>query len=424
MGVTATQPEQVAPGKWAYTINLPRAADGRYPKRQVTVHCLNEQGKPLGTRAGRKLADEDRAEKMRTVNESRCKDPRKLTFAVLAQRWLDAEEAETQEPLQPVTLEFYRINLERYVLPSIGQRIAAELAPADVTALLAKYAHLSKSSRKHLKATVSAVCGWAVDERLMDWNPAQSARRKSRRKRQSAVAAERERPEFCTWDPDEIAKAVALACGRLVLLPLMFGGWCGLRRGEVCGLRWEDIDLEAGTVSVSRAVEQLQGGELHVSPPKSEAGYRTVPMPDALCETLRQHRAVQKGLALKSRPGKPWNPLGYVVTTLDGRPVKPRNLSSAWAEFCRVKKLRAIRYHDLRHSWVTDLLLRQGESPAVVARLAGHSDPYYLIRTYCHSDAKMHKDAGIRQNERVTAAMEKVSRLSRDVVRPLREAAG
>ena len=183
MGVTATQPEQIAPGKWRFTINLPRDANGGYPKQQVTVDCLDGKGKPLGKREGRKMADEDRAEKMRAINESRCKDARKLTFATLAQRWLDAEESETQEPLQPVTLEFCRINLDRYVLPTIGQRLAIDLAPADVTALLAKYAHLSKSTRKHLKATVSAVCGWAVDERLLDWNPAQSARRKSRRKR-------------------------------------------------------------------------------------------------------------------------------------------------------------------------------------------------------------------------------------------------
>ena len=86
-----------------------------------------------------------------------------------------------------------------------------------------------------------------------------------------------------------------------------------------------------------------------------------------------------------------------------------------------------LRYHDLRHSFATDLILRQHVDVNVVSELLGHADPAITITLYVHADDRMHKRAGMRQNKRVTAALAKAeqdSRLIRDNVKPLRRAVG
>lgn len=408
-------------GKWRLTINLePEAvlddagkpvqdARGkprlRYPKTSKDVQAT-----------GKRDAERERDKWIAELEAHDCTDPNRLTFALMAERWLAAVKHE----IQPVTLDFYQGNLTRHLLPVIGHRIAAEVKPADLSALYAeKRETMAEKSVKHMHTTARAAYSWAVEVELQDRNPAVLVNRRRR-----GNAGPREQREYTTWTPDEIARAVQAAHGQLVYLPLMLAGWCGLRRGEVCGLRWDDIDFKAGTVSVCRSLEQA-GSVLHVAPPKTASGARTVPMPDALVAALKAHHALYAGLRV--RHGGAWNPEGYIMATGRGTPVKPSNLSSAWADFCKRKGLGHLRYHDLRHSFATDLILRQHVDVNIVSELLGHADPAITITLYVHADDRMHKRAGMRQNKRVTAALAKAeqdSRLIRDNVKPLRRAVG
>jgi len=408
-------------GKWRLTINLePEAVLGdagkpvqdargkprlRYPKTSKDVQAT-----------GKRDAERERDKWIAELEAHDCTDPNRLTFALMAERWLAAVKHE----IQPVTLDFYQGNLTRHLLPVIGHRIAAEVKPADLSALYAeKRETMAEKSVKHMHTTARAAYSWAVEVELQDRNPAVLVNRRRR-----GNAGPREQREYTTWTPDEIARAVQAAHGQLVYLPLMLAGWCGLRRGEVCGLRWDDIDFKAGTVSVCRSLEQA-GSVLHVAPPKTASGARTVPMPDALVAALKAHHALYAGLRV--RHGGAWNPEGYIMATGRGTPVKPSNLSSAWADFCKRKGLGHLRYHDLRHSFATDLILRQHVDVNIVSELLGHADPAITITLYVHADDRMHKRAGMRQNKRVTAALAKAeqdSRLIRDNVKPLRRAVG
>ena len=105
-----------------------------------------------------------------------------------------------------------------------------------------------------------------------------------------------------------------------------------------------------------------------------------IPIPDALAEYLRQHRAYR---AVWAPRGDGWNAEGYVLVTGRGTPVKPNNLSSAWRDFCRRKGLDAIRLHDLRHSFATDLIFVQHEPLNLVAELLGHADPAITASSTC-----------------------------------------
>ena len=369
--------EELRRGEWLLTANLePTVRNGRrhYPRKfkRVEVSCQTK-------------ADAALRKWLRELEQYNCVDPGTLTFGAMADRWLAAEAAETVDPITPATIAFYRSNLTRYINPTIGHRIAAEIGPADLSALYGeKREQLSQSGLRHMKATISAAYSWAIESELQDRNPALTTRRRRNRARRRPADA----PAYVTWDQDQIAAAVHLAVGQRVYLPLMFGAWCGLRRGEVLGLRWDDVDLNAGTVSVNRSLEQVDAA-LHVAPPKTDAGYRTLSMPDALVDALRAHRAVFDGLRL--RHGGKWNPEAYIVVTGRGTPIKPRNLSSAWSDFCRRKGLVKLRYHDLRHSFATDLLLRQGVDVRIVSERLGHADPAITLRLYVHPNEKMHK---------------------------------
>ena len=400
-------------GKWRLTVNLePEAVQDargdlklRYPKTSKDVQAT-----------GKRDAERQRDKWIAELETHDCTDPNRLTFADMSARWLAAVKHE----IQPVTLDFYQGNLTRHLLPVIGHRIAAEVKPADLSALYAeKRETMAEKSVRHIHTTARAAYSWAVEVELQDRNPAALVNRRRRGK-----AGPREQRHYTTWNPDEIARAVRAARGQLVYLPLMLAGWCGLRRGEVCGLRFEDIDLEAGTLSVCRSMEQA-GRFLHVAPPKTESGQRTLEMPDALVDALAAHEALYDGL--RQRHGREWTPEGYVLATGRGTPVKPSNLSSAWADFCKRKDLGHLRFHDLRHSVATDMLMRQHIDVKIVSEFLGHADPGITLSLYVHTDEKMRKRAAMRQNRRVTAAVAKAeqdSRLIRDNVIPLRRAVG
>lgn len=377
------------------------------------------------------------------IEQHRCCDPTRLTFAELSRRWLEDVKAD----IQPVTVDFYAGNLRRHLVPVLGPMVASEVHPSDLKALYAakrephpvldetgrpvldsngeaKLQVMSEKSIKHMHATVRACYSWAVEVELLDRNPAMLISGRRRKGRRQIERPEDRRGHVAkTWDPDEIAHAVVLARGQLVCVPLMLAGRCGLRRGEVCGLRWDDVDLGAAILRVSASQEQI-GRELFLAPPKSQAGYRTLDMPEALVAELRGLRLVHDGLRLRSAA---WNPDGYVLVPRRGTPIKPANLSSAWASFCRRKGLDHLRFHDLRHSYVTDMRLRQNQPEETVAALAGHSDPATTKSIYSHPDDKMRRDVGARQKARVAAAMAKAVRDSgrvRDVVAPLPRSIG
>jgi len=164
---------------------------------------------------------------------------------------------------------------------------------------------------------------------------------------------------------------------------------------------------------------------LHVAPPKTARGERTLLMPDALMEALKVHEALYDGL--RRRHGKEWNPEAYVLSTGRGAPLKPSNLSSARTDFCERKDLERLRFHDLRHSVVTDMLMRQHVDVKIVSEFLGHANPAITLSLYVHTDEKMRKRAAMRQNRRVTAAVaiaEQNSQVIRKNVIPLRRAVG
>jgi integrase len=154
----------------------------------------------------------------------------------------------------------------------------------------------------------------------------------------------------------------------------------GLRRGELLGLRWEDMDLDGSKLEVVQTLQRV-GGSLRLVPPKTEDSARTVPLPPVCVHALREHKKRQFSERSKAWPD--WEDHGLVFTSRRGTPIEPDNLRRSWSEIRSKAGLGATRFHDLRHTCVT-LLLDLGTPPHVVREIVGHSAIEVTMTIYAH----------------------------------------
>jgi integrase len=176
----------------------------------------------------------------------------------------------------------------------------------------------------------------------------------------------------------------------------------GLRRGEVLGLKWEDIDLEARTLTVRRhVVRTKQAGRAIREGAKTRAGERTIVLPQLLVQALRRHQARQFEDRLLA--GARWlgpsyvdrKPTGYVFTSTVGTVMEPRRVNAYFSRACERAGLSEHTFHGLRHDFGS-LLLAAGVPPRVVQEMLGHANPYITMGRYQHVPDELQRDAADR----------------------------
>ncbi|VVJ22673.1 Integrase [Amycolatopsis camponoti] len=182
------------------------------------------------------------------------------------------------------------------------------------------------------------------------------------------------------WTPDQVGRFLDHAEGHPYYVLLHLIAYRGLRRGEACGLPWWDVDLAAGSITITTAFVQV-GWKAEFGEPKSEASGRTVALDSASVEVLRAQRRRQE--ALRQLAGADWVEQGIVCTEPDGRPLQPAKLSDAFHVIAEAAGLPPVRLHDLRHGAAT-LMLAAGADLKVVQELLGHSSITITADTYTH----------------------------------------
>jgi integrase len=215
-----------------------------------------------------------------------------------------------------------------------------------------------------------AVLAYGAERRELSHNVAASMKK-----------APRVRSEMKTYTPDEIRRVLRCADedrnGHLWYLALS-----GLRRAEVAGLKWDDVDLDAGTLTVARNRVQAGAGNVIENAPKTLSSCRTLPLDDGLVTVLKRASAryAQERLSL----GAAHTDSGYVAVNEIGEPYTPDTLTRMWLRLVEAAGVRRIRLHDARHSCGTALHLR-GVPLAVIAKWLGHADASVTARIYAHS---------------------------------------
>jgi integrase len=153
-----------------------------------------------------------------------------------------------------------------------------------------------------------------------------------------------------------------------------------LRKGELLGLRWCDIDFGNATLTICQALQRV-GGRLVLVDPKTALSRRVVPVPMPTLAALRAHRTRQRADRLAA--GSAWRDTGLVFTTHRGGPLEPRNVNRSWYAVRSRAGLDATRLHDLRHSCAS-FLLAAGASPRTEMKTLGHSQIGLTMNTYTH----------------------------------------
>lgn len=167
----------------------------------------------------------------------------------------------------------------------------------------------------------------------------------------------------------------------------------GLRQSEALGLRWADVDLANGALSVRRGLHRVGGQGLVYEEPKADRSRRTVALPEQLVEALRAHRAAQ--LEERIAAGSLWQDHDLVFAQANGRPIERKSDWRAWKALLREADVREVRLHDGRHTAAT-LLLTEGVHPRVVMEVLGHAQMRTTTDTYSHVMPALGRDAAER----------------------------
>ncbi|MHA4848518.1 tyrosine-type recombinase/integrase [Rhodococcus sp. MSC1_016] len=189
-----------------------------------------------------------------------------------------------------------------------------------------------------------------------------------------------EQNEMNTWEPEEVERFLEHTRDDQYA-HAWFLALCGLRRGEISGLRWRDIDLDAQTLTVATSRVSF-GQTISEGGPKSRRSARTLPMPDDLVGSLKAARKRQAADRLLL--GGAWADTGYVVVDREGNPPTPNTLTYWWGRSVKLAGVRPIRLHDARHTCGTLMHLRHVPI-AVIAAWLGHASAAFTMSIYVHS---------------------------------------
>ena len=164
----------------------------------------------------------------------------------------------------------------------------------------------------------------------------------------------------------------------------------GMRRGELLGLRWSDIDFDNQRLTIRRTLQRIKGQGLVEMPTKTDTSDRRIPLSPPCIKVLKDHMHYQQ--AERDRAGDRWKDSGYVFTTSLGTPLDPQHVTQNIKTLCDRASVRPIRFHDLRHTCAT-LLIETGVPLITVKELLGHANIAITANIYTHTRLPHQADA-------------------------------
>jgi integrase len=301
--------------------------------------------------------------------------------------------------VSPRSHERYAEIARKNIAPLLGGLGLMKLQPAHISQAYTKAltsgrrdgsGGLSPRTVTHMHRVLREALQQAVRWQLLARNPADAVKPPKVERRQMSVL-----------DADATAGLIEAARATTLFVPILLGVRCGMRRGEVVALRWRNVDLERGQISVVASAEQTDQG-VREKEPKNGKG-RTVVLSATEVEELRSHRVqqAQRLLALGVRLSDDH----HVVARADGQALQPRSLTHAFVKFARAHGFQ-IRLHDLRHSHATHMLA-SGVHPKIAQERLGHSSVGITLDLYSHVLPGMQAEAVNRVDAMLRDALDR-----------------
>lgn len=351
---------------WYFILDQPRGADGR--RRQLRRGAFQTKAEAAAARA-QLMTDFNQGTYVRETRES---------VSTFLDRWLEVR----RPNLKATTFESYRQLIGSHITPKIGGLRLADLNAETPNRF---YSHLLTDGRLNgaggglstrttrychtiLRAALKDAVRWkAVSQNVADYAdppPSRSAR------------------EMTVWDAATLRAFLAHVRDDRHYGLWLLAATSGMRRGELCGLRWRDVDLDRAYLAVTQSVV-LVGAEVRISTPKTTKSRRAIALDEATVEALRAHRQRQIEARLSVEAEGFDFTSDLVFPGMDGGPIRPEIVGDAFRRLTKEAGLPVIRLHDLRHTYAS-IALALGVNPKVVSERLGHSDVRITLSVYSH----------------------------------------
>jgi integrase len=372
LGQRCPKLRQAKHGSWSYVAELPAGPAGTRRQRRCGGFPSRREAQDALDGLRRQIAAGD-----------------DVTASLTVGQWLD-EWIAGKRRLRPNTARSYRGYIDLYLKPHLGHLPLDRLRVGHVAAMFAaieagnseRRRSVGPATMQRIRATLRAALNSAIRQRHLTVNVASHVELPAG-----------QRPPVRVWDLDQLRTFLDAATDdRLVALYRMVAA-VGLRRGEVCGLPWSDVDLDTGTLRVSQQLVSV-GGRSEIGKPKSAYGVRVVALDADTAAALREHRRRQ--LEERLEWGEAWTDSGLVFTREDGKPLDPAFVTRHFQALTRGAGLPVIKLHELSHTSAS-VGLAAGESMKEISDRLGHSSITITADTYTHVSPALARESAERR---------------------------
>lgn len=291
--------------------------------------------------------------------------------------------------LEASTLAGYESKLRVHVLPVLGHQRLNNIRPDLLSAFYRRLLEdgVSPATIDGVHRVLRGMFSHAVKWKYLADNPAVAAETPKVIKR-----------EFPTWTEDELATFIPVALAHRWGTGYLLSAATGMRRGEVCGLQWVNVDLDRGLIHVRSTRLEVKGRVVDKPTPKSSTSWRSIPIDETVVTLLRAELLRQR----KDRMRLGLTDTGFVVVNPDGSGIRPNSYTAAFRlRLIPRAGLPYVRLHDLRHTWGT-LASSGGVDPKTISRHLGHSSVGFTLNTYVHGTDQAARDAATLMGRHVT----------------------
>ncbi|MDT8717634.1 site-specific integrase [Clostridium sp. 19966] len=302
-------------------------------------------------------------------------------------KWLDTY---AKINVAPKTYESYKQIIEDYIFPKLGRISLEKLKPLHIQKFYTSCINelkLSGTTALYCHRILHSSLNQAVKWQLIKSNPTDRVDKPRKSK-----------PELQVLDTDQLNLLLDNIKGLSLYMPVFLAATTGMRRGELCGLKWDNVDLENGIIYVRHQLQMIDGAK-EIVPLKTAGSKRKVILLDSTIAELNKLNAIQE--KNKNAYGDNYNDENFVLSHVDGTPYDPdyitRNFARHISSLSKELDIPKIRFHDLRHTHAT-LLLKAGANVKAVSERLGHTSVAMTLNTYSHLLPDMQKDAVTRLN--------------------------
>jgi len=372
-------------GSWSLWVDVGRDLEtGKRKQQTLTVH------------GNKKDAERELRAVLTRIEGGAYIKPTKLTVGEFLTQWL---ENYVLTNTSPRTAEGYRVIIQRHLMPNLGSIPLAQLRPSHIQGYYAKAlsegragnnSKLSARTVRNIHKVLSEALGHGVKWQILVRNV--------------ALAIDPPRPnqsEMVTFTEEQarlFLEAVVKSRYRELFTVALY---TGMRRSELLGLPWRDVDLYLAQLSVTQTLHRLSSGGFIFGKPKTAKSRRTIALPPTACILLRQLKERQIGkrllLGLKLQDDD------LVFSKPDGKPLDPSTITHTFRKIIKSAGLPSLRFHDLRHTHAS-LMLKQQVHPKIVSERLGHSSIGITLDTYSHVMPGLQEAAALRFEESLQQA--------------------